>query len=73
MKAFRIARDATWGPVVNPARYVIAVLVVLAVPAFAADADITQKNKTFSQTNMTLHVGDTLRIHNEDNVTHNMI
>jgi len=54
------------------AKYALLTVVVAAVPAFASDTSVTQKNKTFSSASIVLHVGDTLRFMNEDTVTHNI-
>ncbi len=42
------------------------------VTALAAERSITQKGKTFSQTDLTIKKGDTLRFVNDDNITHNI-
>lgn len=44
----------------------------VAAPAFAADHKITQSDKMFSQTEITIKVGDTITFVNGDEVTHNV-
>jgi len=53
-------------------RFLVLAMVSAALPASAADFDVTQKDKTFSVASLTVKVGDTLKIMNEDDVTHNI-
>ncbi len=50
----------------------IIIVCLAAAPAMAADLSITQKNQTFSQPDVTVHVGDSLHFHNDDTVNHNI-
>jgi plastocyanin len=40
--------------------------------AAAADHPVEQKDRSFSQTEITIHPGDTITFKNEDSVTHNV-
>jgi plastocyanin len=42
------------------------------VPLEAADHKIDQKDRSFSQTEVTVKPGDTVTFHNSDDVTHNV-
>jgi plastocyanin len=44
----------------------------IALPAFAVDHEISQANKTFSKSEITIKVGDKLIFKNDDEVTHNV-
>jgi len=50
----------------------IASLVLIALPVVAADLEIGQKDRTFSQTEITVKVGDKVVFKNLDEVTHNV-
>jgi plastocyanin len=41
-------------------------------PLLAADHEITQQDRHFSQTEITIKVGDTISFKNDDEVTHNV-
>ena len=43
-----------------------------AFPLLAADHEITQQDRHFSQTEITIKVGDTISFKNDDEVTHNV-
>jgi len=49
-----------------------AALALAAIPAFAADFGVTQKNQTFSQAALTVHAGESVHFQNDDTVTHNI-
>src|SRR4051812_23529492 len=48
-------------------------LPVCALSASALETNIDQRGLRFSQTSVTLAVGDTLRFHNSDDVIHNIM
>jgi len=55
---------------------VIAVVVGIAfgsVAAYAAQKSISQKDKAFSETEVTIRVGDDFVFVNDDNITHNIL
>jgi plastocyanin len=47
-------------------------LAAIAMPAFAADHEISQADKTFSKSEITIKIGDKLIFKNDDEVTHNV-
>ncbi|MBN8531304.1 MAG: cupredoxin domain-containing protein [Alphaproteobacteria bacterium] len=49
-----------------------AVLVSSAGMAFAADHTVTQKDKQFSQSEITVKAGDTITFSNDDAIAHNL-
>jgi plastocyanin len=51
---------------------VIALALLSALPLLAADHEITQQDRHFSQTEITVKVGDTVSFKNDDEVTHNV-
>ena len=51
---------------------VIALVTLSAFPLLAADHEITQQDRHFSQTEITIKVGDTISFKNDDEVTHNV-
>jgi plastocyanin len=50
----------------------IALAVLSAVPLLASDHEINQQDRHFSQTEITIKVGDTISFKNSDEVTHNV-
>jgi plastocyanin len=64
------------GPAVRPGRRarlaLLAAALLLPAPAGAAEARITQKNRTYSPSDVTVRVGDTLVFTNDDVVKHNV-
>src|SRR3984957_2210645 len=50
----------------------IALAVLSALPLLAADHEITQQDRHFSQTEIIIKVGDTISFKNDDEVTHNV-
>lgn len=53
--------------------FVATALTVCAVtPLFAADHEIVQLNRTFSETEITVKLGDNIVFKNDDEVTHNV-
>ena len=50
----------------------IAMATLSAIPLLAADHEITQQDRHFSQTEITIKVGDTISFKNDDEVTHNV-
>jgi plastocyanin len=54
---------------------VAAYLLLIPIGALAESAyvDIAQRGIRFSQTELTVHVGETVRYHNQDDVTHNLM
>jgi plastocyanin len=50
----------------------IALAALSAFPLLAADHEITQQDRHFSQTEITIKVGDTISFKNDDEVTHNV-
>ena len=50
----------------------IALAILSAFPLLAADHEITQQDRHFSQTEITIKVGDTISFKNDDEVTHNV-
>ena len=50
----------------------IALATLSAIPLLAADHEITQQDRHFSQTEITIKVGDTISFKNDDEVTHNV-
>jgi plastocyanin len=44
----------------------------ITVPSFAADHEISQANKTFSQSDISIRLGERLIFKNNDEVTHNV-
>jgi plastocyanin len=50
-------------------------LLLVPIGAFGESAyvDIAQRGIRFSQTELTVHVGETVRYHNQDDVTHNLM
>jgi plastocyanin len=50
----------------------IALATLSAVPLLAADHEINQQDRHFSQTEITIKVGDTISFKNSDEVTHNV-
>jgi plastocyanin len=48
------------------------VIQLAALPAFAADHEVIQKDKVFSQEAITVNAGDTVTFKNEDDVAHNL-
>jgi plastocyanin len=50
----------------------IALAAVMALPVLAADHEVTQKDRTFSESEITIKPGDKLLFKNEDEVTHNV-
>jgi plastocyanin len=59
-------------------RIIVATLTTIAFaalsvfPLLAADHEITQQGRHFSQTEITIKVGDTISFKNDDEVTHNV-
>ncbi len=51
---------------------VIALATLSAFPLLAADHEINQQDRHFSQTEITIKVGDTISFKNSDEVTHNV-
>ena len=47
-------------------------LAAIAMPALAADHEITQADKPFSKSEITIRIGDKLIFKNDDEVTHNV-
>ena len=45
---------------------------VIALPVYAKDIEVTQKDKKFSQAKLTLSVGDSVSFKNEDPFSHNI-
>jgi plastocyanin len=45
---------------------------IAAMQALAADHDVTQKDRAFSQSEMTVKLGDKIVFKNDDEVTHNV-
>jgi plastocyanin len=67
------------GPAARPGRRarlarlgLLAAALLLPAPARAADARITQKNRAYAPSDVTVRVGDTLVFVNEDAVKHNV-
>jgi plastocyanin len=50
----------------------IALAALSVLPLLAADHEITQQDRHFSQTEITIKVGDTISFKNDDEVTHNV-
>ena len=50
----------------------IALVTLSAVPLLAADHEINQQDRHFSQTEITIKVGDKISFKNDDEVTHNV-
>jgi plastocyanin len=50
----------------------IALAVLTVLPLLAADHEITQQDRHFSQTEITIKAGDTISFKNDDEVTHNV-
>lgn len=50
-----------------------ALAATLALRASAADTDVDQRGIRFSVSSLTLKVGDVVRFHNQDDVTHNIM
>jgi plastocyanin len=50
----------------------IALAALSTLPLLAADHEITQQDRHFSQTEITINVGDTISFKNDDEVTHNV-
>jgi plastocyanin len=50
----------------------IALATLCAFPLLAADHEITQQDRHFSQTEITIKVRDTISFKNDDEVTHNV-
>src|ERR1700691_987903 len=51
---------------------VIALATLIAFPLLAADHEINQQDRHFSETEITIKVGDTISFKNSDEVTHNV-
>ena len=49
-----------------------AVTAALLLGAAGTDTSVSQKNKEFSQAELSLHPGDTVQFSNDDNVVHNI-
>jgi plastocyanin len=47
-------------------------IAILALPLFAADHEIVQKDRTFSKQEISVKVGDQVVFKNDDEVTHNV-
>lgn len=52
--------------------YVALFAILPALPVFAAEHEVVQKNKEFSQKDITVKVGDSIAFKNDDDVTHNL-
>ena len=50
----------------------IALVTLSAFPLLAVDHEINQQDRHFSQTEITIKVGDTISFKNDDEVTHNV-
>src|SRR5258707_4388032 len=50
----------------------IALAALTAAPLLAADHEITQQDRHFSQTEITIKAGDSISFKNDDEVTHNV-
>jgi plastocyanin len=53
--------------------YPIAVMLVVATSAGAADVEVTQRDRQFSQQEITIKKGDTITFRNNDTVAHNIM
>jgi plastocyanin len=51
---------------------VIVLAALSGLPLLGADHEITQQDRHFSQTEITIKVGDTISFKNDDEVTHNV-
>jgi plastocyanin len=51
---------------------VIALATLSAIPLLAANHEISQQDRHFSQTEITIKIGDTISFKNDDEVTHNV-
>lgn len=56
-----------------PTAFLAGATLAYAVVAYAAEHNIMQKGKMFSQTDITIKIGDTLVFVNDDNVPHNVL
>ncbi len=50
----------------------IALVALSAIPLLAANHEISQQDRHFSQTEITIKTGDTISFKNDDEVTHNV-
>lgn len=53
-------------------QYSVVAFFLMTVPAFSADHIIEEKDKDFSQKEITIKVGDTVTFENKDNISHNV-
>ena len=51
---------------------IVACIYFAALPGLAEQHEITQSKRAFSQTDITIKVGDSITFHNADDVTHNV-